>query len=83
MDPENQIHRICKHVGMKFTLPMTKYIKGTSQGSSVEAPAGQVHGFQRDSRALINIWRENLSKDQIKILLEIVDEDLKTFDYEE
>ncbi len=81
MDPENEIHRICKHMGINFTLSMKKYIKITSQGSSAEAPEGQVHSFQRNSKALVNVWRENLSRDQIKTLLEIVGEDLKTFDY--
>lgn len=83
LDPENEIHRICMHIGMDFTSPMTNYIKVTSQGPSAEAPAGQVHGFQRDSRALINIWRKNLSRDQVTTLLEIVDEDLQTFGYGE
>ena len=78
-DPTVEIDRICNHFGLKFSLPMQKYIKITSTSSSAEASTGQVHGLNRDSKALINIWRENLSQDQQKALLQVVGDDIRPF----
>ena len=58
MDAEVEFDRICSHLGVNFTPRMIKYIKKTTLGSSVEAAGGNVHGFVRNSKALIDYMEE-------------------------
>lgn len=77
--PEVELGYICNCLGISFTPRMRKYINRTSHGSSAEALDGKVHDFVRDSKALVDVWKNNLPKRKQEILLHIIGEDIKQF----
>jgi len=50
-----------------------KILQYTGSSNPVSAEAGVVHQLKRDSRSLVNLWKEKLTPDQIKRIKEITD----------
>jgi len=62
---------ICSHLGVLYTPKLNEFVLEHSQGSRVEAKAGQTHDFKRDSKSIPTAWVGKLSKSDEKMIWDI------------
>ncbi|MCD6486472.1 MAG: sulfotransferase [Syntrophobacterales bacterium] len=79
IQPEVEVERICKFLGVGFTPRMRKYIHITSHGLYAEALNGNEHDYVRNSKALVDIWKSKLPEREQEMVLQIIGEDIKNF----
>jgi len=78
-DVVTNTERICEHMGLEIVPSMRDYIEVTSGGTSVASEYLQVRSFVRDSKALVDHWRESIDPADAQRLREIVGDDLSRF----
>jgi hypothetical protein len=66
-DPLVGFKRVCESMGLAYTMDVESNIqKLSSPEHPREAEAGRAFQLQRDSRGLVEVWRERLEPDEIK-----------------
>jgi len=78
INPEDECTRICEHLNIPFNHHMKRYVNKTTSGTAIDAPKGRVHGFKRDSKALVNLWKKELTRGEIDMILQIMEQDIKS-----
>lgn len=75
----NITEKICNHLNIPLEDKMTQFIKETTSGKETEASKGVVHSFNRDSKKIINSWRNKLPEEEEIFIQEIIGEDFERF----
>ncbi len=76
VDPAKAIKRICTLFGIAYGTRIDRYIAETSRGSRVYAKAGKLHFFKRNSLALKDAWRDELTAQEEEMIRDVVGDDL-------
>jgi hypothetical protein len=76
--PLETAEKICSHLEVPFTSKMRAFVETSSQGQEAEAKEGKVHSFQRDTKALVNIWKEKGNKQDYQLIKDIAEQELKS-----
>lgn len=76
VDPVKAIKEICVLFGIGFGPRIERYIAGTSRGNRVFAKAGKLHFFKRNSLALKDAWRDEISPQEEATIQDVVGEDI-------
>jgi hypothetical protein len=78
-EPQDSAAEVCRHFGLVETGRMRSFVARSSTGTRTEPVPGRAHDFVRDSRGLADAWREHVSGDDERAILDIVGEDLRLF----
>ncbi len=79
VQPLDVTEKICKHLNLDFEHGMRQYIKQTSSGTQIEPSKGVMHSFTRDSKSIINAWRDKVTAEEEKAIRDVIGDDLKRF----
>jgi LPS sulfotransferase NodH len=61
-----ELRKLCKALGLEWTETVEgDVVKYTRSGNPVTAPEGTVHQIRRDSAAIVSLWKEILTKEEI------------------
>ncbi len=77
--PMETVKQICVHLGVPVTLELESFVAIHSQGDKAEAEGGKTHDFKRDSKALVDDWRDKILPEDEAILMGIVGDDVRVF----
>jgi hypothetical protein len=76
VDPAEVIERICAHFGMAFGSRLKQYVNETTRADRVYAKQGKLHSFRRNSLALKDAWRSEISSQEEEMIQEVVGNDV-------
>lgn len=79
LQPQQVSTKICDHFGIPFIEKLELFVSQNSEGGSAEAAKGKIHDFKRDSRALVEVWRSRIEKNDEVIMREIVADEVVRF----
>jgi hypothetical protein len=79
VDPVKAIEGICAHLGISYGPRIDKYINETSRGNRVFAKGGKLHSFKRNSLALMDAWRGEITPQEEEMIQEVVGDDVHLF----
>ena len=66
--PESVVKGLCDFFDLEYSTVMDDYIKSTMYGEKVDKDGNKLHHFVRNSRDLVNLWREKLGAEEISII---------------
>ncbi|MEL7509810.1 MAG: sulfotransferase [Cyanobacteria bacterium J06554_1] len=70
---------ICHHFGMNFQNRMHRYIANTSSEDKKESAQREAFSFERNSKQIINLWRDHVDKTEEHMIRDIIGDDLGRF----
>lgn len=77
--PQETARCICNHFGFVFPPKLERFVTWHSEGGSAEARDGKTHDFLRNTRALVDEWRNRIAKNDEAMMREISGEDVSNF----
>lgn len=78
LQPLQTVQSICEHFDIAFTPALDGFVREHSMGGRVEAEDGRTHDFKRDSRAIPDVWRGKISKDDEAMIQAIAGRDVES-----
>ena len=76
VEPIKTLKSICAHLDIAYGPKTEKFIRKTSQGRRIQARPGRLHSFKRNSLALRDAWRSEISPPEEAVIKRIVGDDI-------
>ncbi len=76
LDAQKSTNKIFKHFNLPVSNFVQTFVTEHSEGSQAESKLGKVHDFQRDSKALVNVWKKHINAKDKKMIFEIAADEL-------
>lgn len=79
LKPTAIAENICQHFDIDFEHQMHKYIASTTSENKAKAARREAFSFKRDSKHIINLWRDHVNEEEEHIIRDVIGDDFGTF----